>query len=111
MKTLISILLVCIGICTKTYSQCSPATVATNGSPATRGMYVDCFDCIIADIENGNPLGLENELFNYCDSRCIKYIALFRLDQGGSCLPGGVIGDPVHEATLSQLILDLKEFS
>ncbi|HQW22623.1 MAG TPA: T9SS type A sorting domain-containing protein [Bacteroidia bacterium] len=108
MKTLISILLVCIGICTKTYSQCSPATVATNGSPATRGMYVDCFDCIIADIENGNPLGLENELFNYCDSRCIKYIALFRLDQGGSCLPGGVIGDPVHEATLSQLILDLK---
>lgn len=66
----------------------------------TRSIFIDCTDQIIDDMLNNHSLGLENELIVYLRDNFIGYAAMDGLQS--------VLGDPVKESVLRQLLLDIR---
>jgi hypothetical protein len=70
--------------------------------PFIRSLSVDCSDQILSDMTHGSQTGMENDLLDFISDNYIKYVILRDLENAN------VFGDPVNEATLHQLIGDIR---
>jgi hypothetical protein len=73
------------------------------GGNFTRSLIVDCFDEIITDITNGNPSGLEHELFNYIQKNYIGYIILSGLEHLN------IFGNSIKEKSLREFLIHARD--